>query len=670
MNVPQTPPGGKPAGPDRIDVDALMASITPIPRLDPDPDPGATWRAWRDRAAALADWTVAELLARVDCWTTYRYEWDAHNRQPMIDAATGERRIGQLTRRGDLDHARLAAHYATCPEAVEARIGLHLCDGMGRCRTLAIDLDVHDEAKDDPDAVGRVAAFAIAELIRLGLPHLVEESNGRGGLHLRVLLGRDLDAADAHRLGTYLVRGWPDAGLAREPEIFPGARGPAAGGCGKALRLPGSAPRHQEHYSAILDDDGRTWLRGRAAIDRLLSIRADPSVDPMAGVPAGWIPPDRPRRPSAGSAPPGSGCAFEAVVEGEGREVALARAAVAFLGYDTFDDYHDWIGLAMMLRSLGDAGFAVWDELSSECTAIDPETGRPRYDGTDRLRERWEGLRPGGEDGTKGLGTLFNMADAAGWGHKVPAILGARRRPGLLRRLEADGEAGITPWISVAWDRELDRPAEVLDARDDLYRELATRLGLSEAGLDVVSASIRFGWKQTNRETKAGQKVDLGPCWIWRERDGAGRTCGLRRLFAADVADPERAAGPRKGLIARRGILSNLAADGLRDGPIYLVRGLLDFAAFAARRLPCVALPAGCRDVLMGVADLGALLEGDARPLAAPYRAGDDPWTEAGPLAAALGRKPTVGVVVLPYPNRYRSIHECLAATTPEGAAP
>jgi hypothetical protein len=689
MSLSCPSPGGNPAVPDRVDADAptpSIESIIPLLPVGPDPTPDATWRAWRKRAPELADHTFAELLVNDAHWTTYLYEFDYKTKQYPTNPFTGKRIVGQRTHfaepdperpwqraYGRLGFAILEHNFKGCADDVEARIGLFVSTAEATCKWSGLDYDAGPDHVDgdEPGAIARAVAAAIVELRRLKLPFRVEASNRAGGVHVWYLLGRFIPLSDARRLAEYLARGWFEAGMNGPPETVPESDRLGDGECGKALRLPGPSPKDTEHFSAFLADDDVTWLHGAAAIDRWTSLRPDPSIDPTTMVPDDFeAVEERPSRPSARPAPAGDAYGFQAVVEGEEGEVALARAAVAFMGYDRFDPYHDWIGLAMMLKELDDAGFTVWNEISAECDWVDPKTGRDRYDGTDALWEKWEGLRPGGDEGTQGLGSLFAMAYAADppWDGRVPelpALPGSRRRrPGLLSRIDATGANGVTPQMSRAWDLELDRPAQVLAGKPALRRDLATRLGLSTAGLDVVSASVRFGYKHTNEETKDGERADIGGAWMWPERDATGATVALRRLFGVGVVDPERSVGKRTGLVSRRGILSNLKAPGLKDGPVIVVHGLLDFAAVAARRMPVVGLPVA-KDPRAGLADLAALLEGDARPVAVIIRKGDDPWDAARPVAGVLGRSMDDGeaVQVLVLPEGCQTPHAYYAGT-------
>jgi TOTE conflict system, Archaeo-Eukaryotic Primase domain/Primase C terminal 2 (PriCT-2) len=656
-----------PPRPDPAAAPPAPTAATPSwPACPADPKPRRSGLAYYRRADHLADWAIEVLIVRTDCWGGYT---------TRVDGRTGDDVVGPTTRfrdpdpakertwsAGPLDHELLARHFMGL-HGLGGMVGLHCTAPAEWCRWVVVDIDVHDEG-DDPGAVGRMGATVVAELARLGLPYRVESSNGKGGLHIWILLGCRVPMADAYRLGRFLIRDWATSGLTGPPETFPKAARLIGARCGNWVRLPGLHHK-REYWSMFLSAGGDRWLSGDEAIDHLVSFRPDPSVDPMASVPADFVAASVAKKAVTAARrarPAGSSAGMAATVEGDSPDLARARAALAHLGPEWISDFENWRMAGMALTGYGDDGLELWDDASAA-----DEGG---YPGRYAIEDRWAGFEEGGVEGRVGIGSLLRAADEEGWDHKIPAIRGARkRRPGLLRRLEADGASGVTPAMSRGWDRELDRPAAVLDARDDLRVELATRLGLSEAGLDVVSASIRFGFKQTNQETKSGKREDLGSCFVWPERDGAGRTVGLRRIFAAGVADPERAAGPREGLVARRGLLSNLATPGLQDGPIYLVRGLLDFAAAAARRLPVVGLPAGIQDRRDSLEDLKALVAGDPRPVALIIRQGADAQAAAEALADLLGRVAGVSVVTRPFPEKFASLHQYCTTLAKESGA-
>ncbi len=624
--------------------------------------------AWYRSAPGLADLALANLVCRGDCYGGYRVDHatgQVHQTThwAVPDAARPDRRLAP-----PLDQARLAHHFRGI-SGLDSRLGCHVADARGGCLWAVIDLDAHGP-EDDPGANARMASRVVASLIPMGLPFRVEDSDGRGGLHIWILFGRKAPQAWAFRFGKYLVRDFADCGLARPPESFPKASEHSGMRCGNFVRLPGLHHK-REHWSRIWSPEEGRWLGPDEGIESLLSFRGDPKIDLAPLIPADFVPAAKKvAQAKAGSRPAlpaGATSAFPAQVDGEPAEVAMARSAIASLGVDAFEDYEDWIRLGMALKPLGDAGLELWADASESS---------PKYPGYDELEAKWWTLREAQGPREIGLGSLYHRANEAGWDgqYAVTAIATGphRRRSNILD----DPGKVVSKAMSDDWDEDFDRQAEALKSRRERIGPLADKLGLTPEGLETVFCSLKFGLKPTNRGRRTdGSRGPLGPAWTCRETNGAGRTVGIRRLFAGPQGLLELGCGHRSTKranqpdrvtrVSRRGLLTNVAEAAPDAARVYLVRGLLDFAAVAARRLPCVRLPAGgTGDREAGLGDLARLLEGDDRPLIVPYRTGSpDPWVDARGPALALGRKLGAGILVQGYPAEYGSIGEFVSST-------
>lgn len=129
-----------------------------------------------------------------------------------------------------------------------------------------IDIDVHSE-NDSPELVTKDAESIIAFLSSYGLKPLIEDSNGKGGLHLWYTFNPFLPMWKAHRVGEYIKSHI----VGGEIEFFPKREDTRTEkNCGgNWIRLPG---RHHksEHISRIRNEKGE-WESGEKAIQLILS---------------------------------------------------------------------------------------------------------------------------------------------------------------------------------------------------------------------------------------------------------------------------------------------------------------------------------------------------------------------------------------------------------------
>jgi hypothetical protein len=217
-------------------------------------------RAWAERAADLAQWTLSVLAVRNDRWGYY-----GDNGQPYTS------KPGKLT----LDMLE-SSFAATKPTEIR---GLHVSvvrADESWSKVLTVDLDAHSEA-DDPEANLRAALAWYLVLVTLGFTPLLTTSDGKGGFHLRVIFDRQISSRDVRRFGLWLTRDFAQYGLDMQPEVFPKQESIVGRGkeCGNWVRLPGPH-KSMAHWSRAWD--GERWLGGAEAINLILSRQGDDSA--------------------------------------------------------------------------------------------------------------------------------------------------------------------------------------------------------------------------------------------------------------------------------------------------------------------------------------------------------------------------------------------------------
>jgi hypothetical protein len=216
--------------------------------------------AWRHAASQLASWAESRLVNRRDVWGVYIQP--SRRRDPQHKSYTAPARQNRgrvvLTREVLRDH--FAGHRV---------VGLHASDGAAS-RWFAFDFDCH--MGDDATRLENLAACErLVESLRArGLEPLVEDSDGRGGMHAWVLLDAPAATADVFALAHELR-----SSLQLQAETFPKQPVIGAGKCGNWLRLPG-VHHTRPHVSRILAADG-AWWDGPDAVRALLAAPVSPA---------------------------------------------------------------------------------------------------------------------------------------------------------------------------------------------------------------------------------------------------------------------------------------------------------------------------------------------------------------------------------------------------------
>jgi hypothetical protein len=361
-------------------------------------DPSGERAAWRERASDLADWALANVVVRTDCYGAY-------HRIRTADGITVELK----TIHESLTRERLIRHFSG--EEPEDRVAVHIvCPIDETCKVTIVDIDAHGP-DDDPEANWAFARVVARRAMGRGVVTRVLDSNGAGGYHVWVLHQRPIPCTESHRFGKWLVHGWAQLGLRREPESLPKSPRLTGKRFGQLIRLPG---RHHKRlhrtavWDGVTDDRNVGFLHGAAAIEAILETGGVPDRAP----PSPLVPPDftLPSERLASAIHDRSVDADEL-----DRDAALAREALGHLGEKYYEDYDRWVRVGMALRQLGDQGLALWHEWSAR--------SRSRYR-PDDLDEKWKTFEsatdsPLAHFGDRhllvGLGSLFAWARENGW---------------------------------------------------------------------------------------------------------------------------------------------------------------------------------------------------------------------------------------------------------------
>jgi hypothetical protein len=548
--------------------------------------------AWCERAGDLADWALASVIVRTDCYLAYKRI-----------ATAGGIEVQPRTIPAPLTREHLIRHFGG--KEHEDRIGVHIVFPIGEtCKVTIVDIDAHGP-DDDPEANWAIAREVARRAIGRGALTRVFDSNGAGGYHIWVLHPRPIPCAESYLFGKWLVHEWDRHGLRKEPESFPKSPELTGKRCGQTIRLPG---RHHKrpHWTAVwdgvTDDRNAGFLRGAAAVAAILETGGRPDRIP----PGPLVPPDFALPTER----------FSSAIQGRNvdpdeldRDAALAREALAYLGGDYYEDYDCWVGVGMSLRQLGDQGLAVWHEWSAQ--------SRSRYRPED-LDQKWRTFAapaseplawPGRRRPTVGLGSLFVWAKREGW---TPP------------RRTAESMA-----------EQADRYQQALLACPEMLTELASRLEVTE---DILQR-LGVGWKDENfRQDRDETWVDDGPAWTFPVASGSGEIIGIQRQFLDETVEHRMVPGSKSGLHVPAGWECI-------PGPVLIPESVRDVAYLIAAGGCAIGRPA----VTSGVDHLARLLRGVDRSIvviAEDDRTADGRWpgkkravADARELATRLGRR-------------------------------
>lgn len=353
--------------------------------------------AWTERSGELANWVCRLLVNRLDVIGRYT-PYGGSVAWPFPD----DRVPGAVV---DLRNILAERHFkATVSSERKDIVGLYATSPDNTCRWAAIDLDCHD---DDPpgtrEANLKAASAWKDKLEQIGFDPLLEDTDGRGGLHLVIISDEPVPAPGLFDFIQDTISDYEDYGLTKAPETFPSSSHLSGKGIGKFVRLPGKH-HSRDHWTRIWDDG--EWLEGNAAIDKMLEHQGDPFVA-LIGGPGGWfeIGAERElqrqqtvelRRQQRAAQCDSFPCDSAAAS-------ALESAVLAIPNAGTGTHYDNWLHVGMGIKSkLGEAGFDLWDRWSKQSSKYDPST----------MQTTWAAIS---EDGGITAGTIFHMAKEAGW---------------------------------------------------------------------------------------------------------------------------------------------------------------------------------------------------------------------------------------------------------------
>jgi hypothetical protein len=595
---------------------ALLPQFATPPGTDPDRieiDGGA---AWRYRAPELAAW-VLPLVVRPDCHGGH-----------TINVGDDGPVYGRTTRKSPLTGEAVEGHFAA--EDGSDVLGIHVTSPDEQGVLVVIDIDAHGSPDDDPAKNQAFARHVHDEARRLGLTALLFDSNGSGGFHIWVLLGRMTPMAEACRLGRYLVRDHETFGLLEPPESFPKNSYLTGKRFGSWVRIFG---RHHKRpfWTKVWDERQERWVEGDAAVALVLGTTPVP-VDVAAVLPANFA--CEPSRIE----PPGGAAVRPPLDYGYRRKVRMAEDAVGHLKGGEVDRYKDWVQVGMCLAELPNDGRRIWTEWSKRSTKFRPG----------EARDKWGRFEAGhfADPRTVTLGSLFHRAEAYGFkGHLACRRFAEfeQRGVGILDEGEDPGRLA-----DEARDQRFsflcDEAVAALEARPDLRDELAAAWGVSAATTRLVGAGLREDMElRLDRYTPTGRWAITVPLSA-----SGDLTVGYLRLYPGEVWKSRPGWGGRPGLVLPWGLSD-------RDGPVVVCGDPAD----TARALELGGRAVGLPEPTTPLDELASFLAGDlaeGRDVAVVPR--EDRWADetASRLARLTGRP----VKTLILPPGARDLRECL----------
>ncbi len=188
---------------------------------------------------------------------------------------------GQYTEKSELTADIILAHFRG-----ELTIGLHTTSLANTCRWCCWDIDAHDD-QDRRATNWKTVLSLVASLQALGCDPIVEDSNGKGGLHVWLFFGEPVPAADAYAFVTRMapdgVEAFPKQRAVRPTEGAPGSYG-------NYVRLPGRHHKNRDHWSRIFHND--EWFAWPEAAEILVDppLSPAPSSDVSSGCAEGVEP--------------------------------------------------------------------------------------------------------------------------------------------------------------------------------------------------------------------------------------------------------------------------------------------------------------------------------------------------------------------------------------------
>lgn len=329
--------------------------------------------AWQTNAAIIAEWTLSTMVNRTDVWGIYGLWIDGDGVEHLTRTGPAKKNRGKVS----LTIQTLVNHYTG-----EEVIGLHSTTAIDTCRWMAFDIDAHNDA--DVAAKNWADTLKISDRLNAkGLSHIIEDSNGKGGIHIWCIFNGPAPSPDIFLLAQDIATA---AGVACECFPKQAKASETSEGYGNYLRLPGKHYK-RDHWSRVWN--GTEWLREDAAIQHMMQTPLNPTDK---------IPP-APLEPEA-FAP-----ANAAIHSNDpDKDIQVATAALNHIP-NTFH-YDDWLRVGMILKDVaGDSGFELFNQWSA--------TNTQKYDAK-ITRQKWNSFT-GRAKKKVGLGTLVNWAKSHGY---------------------------------------------------------------------------------------------------------------------------------------------------------------------------------------------------------------------------------------------------------------
>jgi hypothetical protein len=216
-------------------------------------------KAWQSRCRELAQWA----------WNRLAIKRDRHGRYLSDGSASWT--FSPVTQEN------LAAHFAG-----EITLGLGEASQDDQCLWVAWDMDNHG-SDIATNANLDYAIVLMNQLVEYGFRPIVEDSDGKGGIHVWVLFSSPIPCATAFRFAEWMVRDSAKHNV-EKVELRPHAATVQTGErCGLYLRTPGKHHK-RNHWSRIWGDG--EWLEAAEGIEYLLSSTGDdPALLPEIKLP-------------------------------------------------------------------------------------------------------------------------------------------------------------------------------------------------------------------------------------------------------------------------------------------------------------------------------------------------------------------------------------------------
>lgn len=433
--------------------------------------------AWTSRAKDLAAYVWKHHVVRTDRWGCHGPPGDDGRVRKWIypGKEQAKKPLYPLTEwliRKHFEHPKNAWN---C-------VGLLPISTDDMCKWGAIDIDMHDESKDDPTANLNAALHYFEKLSGLGFNPLLTESNGKGGYHLRVILSEPIKCNRMFHFMRGIVAKFKDFGFIQAPETFPKQSTIEGKKTGNMLRLFGMHPKTKKYLKVY---NGEAWLEGKPAIDFILTHTGDDTS---------LVPEVKEEKRKARKA-------AKQIVPADQERV---RKAMEFLKPERAEGYDDWLKVGMILHRTGDGGedwLALWDDWSTRSGNYEPGA----------CAAKWESFTTD-HNNPIGIGTLikWGMEDAG------PEFKNEFNR--LVRGITNFEQEDFTD--ENGKEQTKDTPLtmgqilhDITDATDGWPRRVGTQLFIDDPKIHWLAKPPQlFGWLASKTDKPIRWKGIVGAC--------------------------------------------------------------------------------------------------------------------------------------------------------------